>query len=215
MNMVGGVWVSKRLWCLLLTGVKPQQFLTLLFESAIWEKIYREGAQLGKSNLFSIGSYCTAESFCLLLIYHTALTRKRCVSLRLYLFGKEGQISSRPEIWPWTVLVTLSAACQPLLPMLSCRNACALLLHCWPRLCCALFVFCLENSWLQLHLAIAGLQPTLGPSRGTSPHWPGLTGAWWGCVSWERGEEGPAIVDICCHSWSAPPGLHLTLTPPC
>lgn len=63
-----------------------------------------------------------------------------------------------------------------------------------PLHCLALFVFCLENSWLQLHLASAELQPTLGPSCGSSPPLPWLTGAWWGCASWERREEGMVLL---------------------
>lgn len=121
MSVVGSIWVRERPWCLLPIGVSH-------LKSAVWVKIYREGAQVGKSNTFCIGSYCTAGSFCLLVISHCS-NKKKDVSLRVYLFAKEGQVSSRPEIWPWTVL-SLSAACQPVLPKLSCRNAC--LCIAWP-----------------------------------------------------------------------------------
>lgn len=167
---------------------------------------------MGKSNTFCIGSYCTAGSFCLLVISHCS-NKKKDVSLRVYLFAKEGQVSSRPEIWPWTVL-SLSAACQPVLPKLSCRNAC--LCIAWPlctvlpSLFSVLRIHACSFTWQVLdcnqHWALAVV-----------PYQSSFTLAYWGMVGLclmgeERGRYGPAAVGIFCHSWPVPHGLCLTPT---
>lgn len=124
-------------------------------------------------------------------LYHTALTRKKmspsgCICLR-----RKVRLGQDLRVDHGQFFLSLLPVNLSYLSFLAGMPAFALLT---PLHCLALFVFCLENSWLQLHLASAGLQPTLSPSCGTSPPLPWLTGAWWGCASWERREEGMVLL---------------------
>lgn len=147
----------------------------------------------------SIGSYCTAESFWLLLTYHTALTRKRCVSLRLYLFGKEGQTSSRPEIdcgqFMLLSLLPVSLFCPCFLAGMPV-----------PCLCIADPDFVLPSlfSALRTH-GCSFTWRLLDWNQAQLWYQPSLTLAYWDKVGLcltgeERGRSGPVVVGICSHS---------------
>lgn len=187
MSVVGGVWVVRGYGAYCWLELNHNSF------SPFFLKVQPGRKFTGKEHSWvnqikSIGSYCTAESFWLLLTYHTALTRKRCVSLRLYLFGKEGQTSSRPEIdcgqFMLLSLLPVSLFCPCFLAGMPV-----------PCLCIADPDFLCFLPWELTAAASPGDCWTgTKPSCDTSPPWPWLTGARWGCASRERREEGVVLL---------------------